>query len=100
MSSWFPRLSTHLKELRIHLSQTNPGSNGTRNFILKQYPELRKANPNLPILIREANFVEARAFGRYEFGQERKVILENLDEAEVAKKLQELAETKPSPVQH
>ncbi|KAJ3217921.1 ndufa2, NADH:ubiquinone oxidoreductase 10.5kD subunit [Dinochytrium kinnereticum] len=99
-SSWIPRLSNNLKELRIHLSQTRPGSKGTRDFILKQFSEIRKANPALPILVREAGFVEARAFGRYEMGQERKVVLENLDEAEVAKKLQELADTKPSLSQH
>ncbi|KAJ3408846.1 hypothetical protein HDV05_004737, partial [Chytridiales sp. JEL 0842] len=69
------------------------------DFILNQYPALKKANPDLPILVREAQSVEARVFGRYAFGQERKIALENLDEAGVASKLKELAETAPSKAQ-
>ncbi|KAI9341021.1 thioredoxin-like protein [Zopfochytrium polystomum] len=95
-SSWIPRLSTHLKEIRVHLSQTSPGSKGTRDFILKNYAAIRQANPTLPFLVREASAVDARVFGRYAFGQERKVSLENLSEEQVGEKLRELAETTPS----
>ncbi|KAJ3322679.1 ndufa2, NADH:ubiquinone oxidoreductase 10.5kD subunit [Blyttiomyces sp. JEL0837] len=94
--SWFPRLSQNLKEVRIHLSQTAPGSKGARDFIANQYLALKKANPELPILVREANWVEARVFGRYAFGQERKISLDQLDENQVAEQLKQLAETSPS----
>ncbi|KAI8594088.1 ndufa2, NADH:ubiquinone oxidoreductase 10.5kD subunit [Geranomyces variabilis] len=95
-SSWRPLLQKNLKELRIHLSQTRPGSQGTREFILKEYAALKAANPTFPILVREAHDVDARAFARYAFGQERKVSLENLSEAEVASRIQSLAESRPS----
>ncbi|KAJ3277991.1 ndufa2, NADH:ubiquinone oxidoreductase 10.5kD subunit, partial [Borealophlyctis nickersoniae] len=65
MSSWRPALSKNLKELRIHLCQTSPGSKGTREFITKHYPAIKRDNPHLPILVREASGVEARVFGRY-----------------------------------
>lgn len=86
----------HLKELRLHVSQTADGSRGARTFIQNNYAAMRKANPSLPILIREASFVEARVFGRYDLGQERKISLENLSEEQVGQKLKELAETTPS----
>ncbi|KAJ3045469.1 ndufa2, NADH:ubiquinone oxidoreductase 10.5kD subunit [Rhizophlyctis rosea] len=65
MSSWRPLLSKNLKELRIHLCQKSPGSQGTREFILNQYTPIKQDNPTLPILVREASGVQARAFGRY-----------------------------------
>ncbi|KAI8851776.1 NADH:ubiquinone oxidoreductase 11 kDa subunit, partial [Chytridium lagenaria] len=93
-------LSNNLRELRIHVSQTKPGSQGARDFINRNTPNFVRQTPNLPILIREAAFVEARAFGRYDFGVERKVALEGLSEAEVESKLKELAESRPSASQH
>ena len=36
-----------------------------RNTILKEYPRFKKANPNMPFLIRESPHVEARVFARY-----------------------------------
>ncbi|KAJ2232228.1 hypothetical protein IWW45_005129, partial [Coemansia sp. RSA 485] len=57
--------SNSLKELRIHLSQNTPSSKGLRDFIVKEYPGIKKANPGLPILIREANGVESRIIARF-----------------------------------
>eukprot|EP00842_Homolaphlyctis_polyrhiza_P005938 jgi/Hompol1/6345/HPOL_000884-RA len=94
--SWRAALSTNVRELRIHLSQTAPGSKGLRDYIVKHYPLLKQANPSLPILIREAPNVEARAFARYAFGVERKVSLENLSESDIDTRLKALAETRPS----
>ncbi|RUS18025.1 hypothetical protein BC937DRAFT_89214, partial [Endogone sp. FLAS-F59071] len=36
-----------------------------RQFITENYTAIKQANPNLPILIREASGIEARAFARY-----------------------------------
>ncbi|KAJ3022221.1 ndufa2, NADH:ubiquinone oxidoreductase 10.5kD subunit [Thoreauomyces humboldtii] len=94
--SWRPLLSKNLKELRIHLCQTSSGSNGTREFILKEYAAIKKENPNFPVLIREAAGIEAKAYGRYAFGQERRVTLEGLSKGDVESKIQSLAETRPS----
>ncbi|KAI8085946.1 thioredoxin-like protein [Gilbertella persicaria] len=66
-----------LKELRLHFCQTSPASSGVRDFIAKNYVDIKKVNPELPILIREASGVEARAFARFDKGIERKVSLQN-----------------------
>ena len=57
-----------LREIRIHLCQRSPGSQGVRDFIEKCYVELKKANPNLPILIRECSDVQPKLWARYAFG--------------------------------
>ena len=36
-----------------------------RNYLVSHYPVWKEANPQLPILIREANGVPARIFGRF-----------------------------------
>ncbi|ORZ39664.1 putative nadh-ubiquinone oxidoreductase 10.5 kDa subunit [Catenaria anguillulae PL171] len=79
--------SAAIKELRIQLCQSSQGSAGVRSFLSKSYPDIKKANPTLPILIREARGTEARAFARYDMGVERKISLEGLDEARIADKL-------------
>ncbi|KAJ3223933.1 hypothetical protein HDU81_008826 [Chytriomyces hyalinus] len=94
--SKFARFPSALKELRIHSSPTSPGSKGVRDFVVTQYSALKQANPSLPILVREAQNVQARVFGRYANGVERKIILENLDESAVAGKIRALGETAPS----
>jgi hypothetical protein len=37
----------------------------TSDFVLNNYVAIKKANPTLPILVREAEGVEARAFARF-----------------------------------
>ncbi|XP_012499008.1 PREDICTED: NADH dehydrogenase [ubiquinone] 1 alpha subcomplex subunit 2-like [Propithecus coquereli] len=54
-----------LREIRIHLCQRSPGSQGVRDFIEKRYVELKKANPDLPILIRECSDVQPKLWARY-----------------------------------
>ncbi|CAG8652466.1 333_t:CDS:2 [Funneliformis caledonium] len=88
--SWKNLLSKNLKELRVHFCQTNPASNGVREFIAKNYLPLKEANPNFPILVREASGVEARFFARYGMGKEKKVVLNNLSAKDVESKLEEL----------
>ncbi|KAI9222130.1 thioredoxin-like protein [Blastocladiella britannica] len=90
MSSLRAPLSSAIKELRIHLCQTGAGSAGVRSFLAASYPALKKANPSLPILIREAGGVEARAFARYSMGAEKVVVLQGLDESRISAKLEEL----------
>lgn len=71
----------------------------TRDFIVEHYVEIKKAAGRVPILIREANSVPARAFfvacklavvSKYEFfvvkdGAEEKVLFEGMDLHEVAR---------------
>ncbi|KAF9418844.1 hypothetical protein BGZ94_009580 [Podila epigama] len=79
--------SKALKELRVHFCQTSPASNGIRQFITNNYTAVKAANPNLPILIREAKGAEAKIFARFEHGQEKKIILDGLSAKEIEHKL-------------
>jgi NADH dehydrogenase (ubiquinone) 1 alpha subcomplex subunit 2 len=51
---------------------------------------LKKANPKLPILVRESSQAEAKLWARYDFGVEESVSVEGLDKAGITKKLEEL----------
>ncbi|KAF3159778.1 hypothetical protein TWF106_000700 [Orbilia oligospora] len=57
--------SKQLKELRFHLCQSGAASNSLRSFISQSYPVMKKTNPEIPILIREAQGVPPRVFARY-----------------------------------
>ena len=77
-------LSPALREIRILCSQSGPQSAGTRSFLIFQwkllrlvdfcstrqfivskYPVIKKHNPDLPVLIREATGTPARVFARF-----------------------------------
>jgi NADH dehydrogenase (ubiquinone) 1 alpha subcomplex subunit 2 len=83
-------LSPALREIRILCSQSGIQSAGTRQFIASKYPVLKKANPDLPVLIREASGTPARVFARFEHGVEKHVELDGLSEAEVVSKVEQL----------
>ncbi|KAI4541166.1 hypothetical protein MG293_008308 [Ovis ammon polii] len=76
-----------LREIRIHLCQRSPGSQGVRDFIEKRYVELKKANPDLPILIRECSDVQPKLWARYAFGQEKNVSLNNFSADQIVLKM-------------
>ncbi len=80
-----------VKELRIHLCQTSPASNGVREFIQKHYVDLKKLNQKTPILIREASNVQPKLWARYEFGKEAHVSLTNMNPTQVFAALEKLA---------
>ncbi|KII85406.1 hypothetical protein PLICRDRAFT_44699 [Plicaturopsis crispa FD-325 SS-3] len=82
--------SPALREIRILCSQTGPASAGTRQFILSKYPIIKKHNPDLPVLIREATDTPARVFARYERGVEKHVELDNLSSSDVESKVAQL----------
>ncbi|KAJ1926286.1 hypothetical protein IWQ60_003942 [Tieghemiomyces parasiticus] len=88
--SWRAPITKNLKELRIHLCQTSPRSQGVRDFLIKNYADLKKANPGLPVLIREAENVESRIYARYNRAVEDKVVVDNLNESQVGQKLDQL----------
>ncbi|CAI9619835.1 unnamed protein product [Staurois parvus] len=66
-----------------------------RDFIEQNYVELKKANPDFPILIRECSEVQPKLWARYEFGKEVSVSLNNLKAEQVAKALESVANSKP-----
>ena len=42
-----------------------------RSFLTRAYPTMKKNNPYIPIMIREASGVEPRVYARYEYGREK-----------------------------
>ncbi|ORY41753.1 thioredoxin-like protein [Leucosporidium creatinivorum] len=91
MSALRSALPKTLRELRLVGCQQSPASAGVRAFIKSSYPAVKKANPELPILIREALGTPARAFARFERGVEKVVLLDGVSSAEeVEKKIAEL----------
>ncbi|XP_053574575.1 NADH dehydrogenase [ubiquinone] 1 alpha subcomplex subunit 2 [Bombina bombina] len=88
-------LSKNLREIRIHLCQKSAGSQGVRDFIEQHYVELKKANPEFPILIRECSGVQPKLWARYDFGIEKNVPLSNLNAEQVAKALETVVNSKP-----
>ncbi|CDH57787.1 nadh alpha subunit 2 [Lichtheimia corymbifera JMRC:FSU:9682] len=90
MSALRSQLGKGLKELRVHFCQTSPASSGLREFIAQNYTAIKQANPELPILVREATGAEARVFARFDKGIERKAILQNASSQDVTKALEQL----------
>ncbi|KLO15187.1 NADH dehydrogenase alpha subcomplex subunit 2 [Schizopora paradoxa] len=83
-------LSPTLREIRLLCCQSGAQSAGVRQFIQSSYPALKKHNPDLPILIREASGTPARAFARFEYGVEKHVELDNLSAKDVEQKVAQL----------
>ncbi|EIW69231.1 hypothetical protein TREMEDRAFT_39462 [Tremella mesenterica DSM 1558] len=79
-----------VKEIRLHLCQTSPASQGVRQFILSSYSGIKASNPDLKFLIREAAGVEPKAFVRWERGVESSTGLSGLNEKDVASALNQL----------
>ncbi|CDR39043.1 CYFA0S02e11298g1_1 [Cyberlindnera fabianii] len=83
-------IGSAVKEIRFHLSQAAESSTALRSFITSSYPTLSKANPELPILIREASFARPTVFVRFEKGQEVKKSLEGLDKTQIETEIKNL----------
>ncbi|BGP34725.1 hypothetical protein JCM10296v2_006547 [Rhodotorula toruloides] len=86
MSALRKALPAAVRELRLFGCQQSPGSEGVRAFIRSSYPQIKSANPDLPILIREASGTPARGFVRFERGVEKQVSLEGASSAEEVEK--------------
>ncbi|XP_071737868.1 NADH dehydrogenase [ubiquinone] 1 alpha subcomplex subunit 2-like [Rutidosis leptorrhynchoides] len=91
MAAWMGHLSKSIKEVRLLFCQTSPASSSTRSFIEKNYKDLKKANPKLPILIRECSGTEPQLWARYDMGVERGIRLEGMSETQISKALEDLA---------
>ncbi|EDW54241.1 NADH dehydrogenase [ubiquinone] 1 alpha subcomplex subunit 2 isoform X1 [Drosophila sechellia] len=57
--------TSKLKELRIILDPKGDTSKGAREYVERFYPNLKKSNPDLPILVRECSGVQPRLYARY-----------------------------------
>ena len=90
MSKGFQFAKT-VKELRIHLCHTSEASKGVRDFIAKNYVNIKTANQTTPILIRECSGVQPKLWARYERGKESSLPLTNMNESQVMSALEKLS---------
>ncbi|EKM77634.1 NdufA2, NADH ubiquinone oxidoreductase 10.5kD subunit [Agaricus bisporus var. burnettii JB137-S8] len=88
--SFSKALPPALRELRFFFSQSGTASAGTREFVLARYNTIKQHNPDLPVLIREADGTPARFFARFEHGVEQHAELENLSSKEVETRVTQL----------
>ncbi|KAL6917865.1 hypothetical protein ACHAPO_000326 [Fusarium lateritium] len=72
-----------LREVRFLFCQTSEQSAALRSFVTRSYPTMKRNNPNIPILIREAAGTQPKIFARYERGVEKSQILEGLSDKEI-----------------
>lgn len=73
-------ISTALKEVRFHLSQSGETSAALQKFLSSNYATLKSATNNkVPILIREASGISPSITARFEKGREVSTPLEGLD---------------------
>ncbi|XP_017116759.1 NADH dehydrogenase [ubiquinone] 1 alpha subcomplex subunit 2 [Drosophila elegans] len=83
LASFTPKL----KELRIILG-SGDASKGAREFVQRFYPNLKKNNPDLPILVRECSGVKPRLYARYDNGKEVSLSLANQEAPDIHKNLE------------
>ncbi|PSR85734.1 NADH:ubiquinone oxidoreductase 10.5kD subunit [Coniella lustricola] len=72
-----------LKEVRFLFCQTSEQSAATRAFLTRTYPTMKKHNPSIPIMLREAQGTQPKVYARYEFGKEESHSLEGLSDKQI-----------------
>ncbi|KAH6697083.1 NADH-ubiquinone oxidoreductase 10.5 kDa subunit [Plectosphaerella plurivora] len=75
--------STALKEVRFLFCQTSEHSAATRSFLTRTYPTMKKHNPQIPIMLREAAGTTPRVYARYDLGVEKSQSLEGLTDKQI-----------------
>ncbi|KAJ3653701.1 hypothetical protein Zmor_012939 [Zophobas morio] len=85
------KFASRLKELRIHLCQKSPSSQGVRDFIEQHYVSLKSGNPKTPILIRECSGVEPKLWARHDKGKETSVSLKDMSASDVLSQISAVA---------
>ena len=78
------------RELRLHMCQTSPRSEGVRKFVRDFYLELKLRHSNFPILIRECEGTPARVYIRFDKGVERSASLDSQDKDQVIASIEQL----------
>ncbi|KAK4192505.1 thioredoxin-like protein [Podospora australis] len=72
-----------LKEVRFLFCQTGDHSAATRSFLTRAYPEMKKTNPSIPIMLREAQGTIPKIYARFERGVEKSQTLEGLSDQQI-----------------
>eukprot|EP00299_Pterocystis_sp_00344_P008283 c3075_g1_i1.p1 GENE.c3075_g1_i1~~c3075_g1_i1.p1 ORF type:complete len:211 (-),score=32.23 c3075_g1_i1:66-698(-) len=73
---WRASLSKNMNELRFLCCPVSSSSATLRDFIVKEHADLKYHNPLLPMLVREADYIEPKIVARYDYGQEMVVPVE------------------------
>ena len=81
--SYRAALGTTIRELRFIMCQQSAASAGARQFVAKNYGDIKAMNPTLPFIVRECTNAQPTVMARYNYGVERRVYLNDLSEAEV-----------------
>ncbi|RMD42922.1 hypothetical protein DV735_g2175, partial [Chaetothyriales sp. CBS 134920] len=81
-----------LREVRFHLCHSSPASEAARSFLKRSYPTMKKHNPEIPILIREATGVAPRVWARYQLGREKSQDLSGLSDKEIEEHVTKLVQ--------
>ncbi len=81
--AWRSLINKNVKEIRFVLSQTSTKSLGIKNWINKNYVDLKKNNPDTLFIVRECADVDPIITARYDYGVESKVICEYATQEEV-----------------
>ncbi|CAN6248076.1 unnamed protein product, partial [Urochloa humidicola] len=89
--AWTGSLSRSVKEIRFLFCQSSSASAAAREFVRNNYAEIKARNPTVPFLVRECSGIQPQLWARYEMGVERCVDLNGLTEAQIDRKLEELA---------
>ncbi|KAB5559981.1 NADH:ubiquinone oxidoreductase 10.5kD subunit [Coniochaeta sp. 2T2.1] len=79
-----------LREVRFLFCQTSEQSAATRTFLTRAYPTMKKNNPTIPIMIRDAAGTAPKVYARYEFGQEKSQSLEGLSDKQIEETVTQL----------
>ncbi|PHH65243.1 hypothetical protein CDD81_3102 [Ophiocordyceps australis] len=82
MSSKYAFTKT-LKEVRFLFCQSSEQSAAVRSFLARAYPTMKKNNPHVPIMLREAAGTLPRVFARYEMGNEQQQSLDGLSDKQI-----------------
>ncbi|KKY15547.1 putative nadh-ubiquinone oxidoreductase 105 kda subunit [Phaeomoniella chlamydospora] len=82
-----------IRELRFHFCHTSNASDAMRTFLKRAYPTMKKNNPYIPIMMREAQDVEPRIWARYGYGKEKSEPLSGLTDKEIEEKVTTLVKS-------
>ncbi|KAL6152926.1 hypothetical protein ACJBU6_08094 [Exserohilum turcicum] len=63
-----------------------------RSFLTRSYPAMKKANPSIPIMIREASGTEPTVYARFDFGKEKKLPLKGLEDKAIEQQVSDLVQ--------
>ncbi|XP_058801213.1 NADH dehydrogenase [ubiquinone] 1 alpha subcomplex subunit 2 [Phymastichus coffea] len=85
------KVASKIKELRFLMCQTSKTSEGARNFINDHYISLKKANPKLPILVRECSNIDPKLYVRALYGKESCIPLANMNVNDIIENLRKAA---------